>query len=252
VTRSAIYEGRVVHRRRSPRERSFSYRVFLMYLDLDELPRLFEGRWLWSYERANVAGFRRADYLGDPSVPLRDAVLTRVEGALGFRPTGPVRMLGHVRQFGYVFNPVVFYYCFAADGEELEAVVAEITNTPWGERHAYVLDARSGARSFRLRKEFHVSPFFGMDHEYRWRFSLPAAQLSVHMRNHAAGERVFDADLLLERRELSGPALAGVLARHPCMSALVSLAIYWQALRLWLARTPFFPHPSKAQPTTPS
>jgi len=257
VSASALYEGEVRHRRLAPRPHAFRQRLFLMYLDLDELATVFAGRWLWSVGRPNLIWFRRADYLGPAERPLKEAVLDRVEAALGRRPGGPVRMLTHLRTLGYVFNPVTFYYAFEAE-DRLAAVVAEITNTPWGERHAYVLDA-AGRAPDELRwtfpKDFHVSPFFGLDHEYEWRFAAPGARLEVHMTNRRAGERVFDVELACERRELSGARLAGVLLRYPLLTARVHLAIYFQALLLWLKRTPFHVHPAKRAPlgdATPS
>lgn len=249
MMQSAVYEGHVQHSRRGPRPHRFRYGLYLLYLDLGELEEVFRGRLLWSCERPNLMSFRRRDYLGGerPEVPLDEAVRDRVEAELGFRPAGPVRLLTQVRSLGYVFNPVSFYYCFGADGRTLEALVAEITNTPWKERHAYVLDARSGAgtREWTFDKVFHVSPFFDMDHVYQWRFSEPGERLSVHMQNRARGATVFEAGLELQRHPLSGARLARVLARHPLMSMRVAFAIYWQALRLWLKRTPFFTHPSK-------
>ncbi|MEM7517415.1 MAG: DUF1365 domain-containing protein, partial [Planctomycetota bacterium] len=191
---SAIYRGRVTHVRSTPRPHRFSYRTTFLYLDLAELPHLFEGRLLWSFERRNLANFRRADYLGPTDVPLEQAVRDRVEKETGQRPTGPIRLLTRVRRFGWVFNPVSFYYCFDATGEALEAVVAEITNTPWNERHAYVLQAESPdaeleqsarsveGRDFVFDKAFHVSPFFGMDQSYSWRLSRPEEKIGVWMR----------------------------------------------------------------------
>ena len=247
---SAIYRGTVHHRRFEPTEHRFSYRLFLLYLDLDELDRVFAGRWLWSIERPNLASFRRADYLGDPDRPLRDAVLDRVAASGAARPAGPVRMLTHVRYFGYCFNPVTFYYCFDATGSTVEAVVAEITNTPWGERHAYVVARQpgddGGVLEAEFQKDFHVSPFFGMDHVYRWRFTEPGASLGVAMENRRLDRRVFDATLGLRRQPLTGRALAGALVRHPFMTGKVIAAIYWQALRLKLKRVPVHPHPRSA------
>ena len=143
---SAVYEGQVTHRRHLPRPHAFGYRVAQLYLDLDEIERVFAGRWLWSANRRNLAEWRRADYLGAPSRPLKEAVLDRVEQAGGGRPQGAVRMLCHPRYAGYVFNPVTFYYCHGGDGS-LHSLVAEVSNTPWGERHAYVLPvADAGCR----------------------------------------------------------------------------------------------------------
>lgn len=246
---SALYVGQLRHRRHTPRPHAFAYRLFMLYLDLDELPSLFTGRWLWRYERRGVAAFHRADYLGDPRQPLREAVLDRVEAHCGRRPRGPIRMLTHLRYLGYAFNPVTFYYCWDAYPGRPAAIVAEITNTPWNERHAYVLpvaaDPHAGASlRFRFGKAFHVSPFMPMDQDYDWRFTVPGPRLAVHMRNWRAGAPVFEATLALERRPLSTANLTRALARFPAMTAAVSGAIYWQALRLWWKRLPFHPHPA--------
>jgi DUF1365 family protein len=139
MTESAIYQGTLTHVRRSNPPHSFRYGIYMLYLDLDELPALSLAPVL-GVERPGICSFRRADYLGPSERPLKDAVLDHVERALGERPDGPVRLLTHVRTLGRAFNPVSFYYCFATNGE-LRAVVAEITNTPWGERHAYVVRA---------------------------------------------------------------------------------------------------------------
>ena len=136
---SCIYRGWVRHRRRTPVEHAFSYRMAMLYLDLAELPEVLDGRLLWSARRPSLAWFRRADYLGDTARPLDHEVRDLVEQRTGARPVGPIRLLTHLRYFGYVMNPVSFYYCFDAAGERVETVVAEITNTPWKERHSYVI-----------------------------------------------------------------------------------------------------------------
>jgi DUF1365 family protein len=220
----------------------------MLYLDLDELPALLARPWLRRWAQAGVIGFRRADYLGEPHQPLADAVRQAVADRTGERPRGPIRMLTHLRQFGYSFNPVTFYYCFDA-ADRLDAVVAEVTNTPWGERHAYVLEAARNLGSpdkqhYRFGKTFHVSPFMDMQCDYDWRVTNPGSSLVVHMENHTAAGRLFDATLSLRRRELSSAALARTLVAHPFMTARVSGAIYLQAARLWLKRTPFVPHPT--------
>jgi DUF1365 family protein len=239
----------VRHRRLRPVGHEFRYSMFMMYVDLDELPELFDGRWLWSARRFAPAWFRRADYLGDPAVPLPEAVRDTVRQALGKAPAGPIRLLTHLRYFGYIMNPVSFYYCFGRDDKRVEVIVAEITNTPWRERHAYVLDASTasepGAERFAFRKAFHVSPFMDMEMDYVWRLTTPGSRVAVHMENFDVSGKLFDATMVLRREPLTGAALAGALARYPLMTAQVAAGIYWQALRLRLRGTPFFIHPRK-------
>jgi DUF1365 family protein len=251
---SAVYTGEVRHRRFAPVRNEFRYRLFLLYLDLAELPGLFDPYLLWSAKGPNVAWFRREDYLGDPSTPLDRAVRDLVEERLGIRPAGPVRLLTHLRYFGYLQNPVSFYYCYDREGKRVEAIVAEITNTPWGERHAYVFGDRGNEsvnpswRRYRFRKSFHVSPFLDMGIDYDWRFREPGGALSVFMIAFEKGERIFDAGLSLRKKPLTSRTLAAALASHSFMSGKVVAGIYWQALRLWLKRVPRFAHPSKRTP----
>lgn len=252
---SCLYVGSVRHRRFGTPSHEFNSRLFLAYLDLDELPEAFNGRWLWSHERRNVASFHRADFLGDPDLPLADAVRSLVRERTGRTPEGPIRLLTSLRYWGLSFNPVSFYYCYDAAGEQVESIVAEITNTPWGERHAYVLSREIGLEEgglvrHRFAKAFHVSPFIDMDVIHDWRFSEPGSRLSVQMENHASGARSFDATLLMERRPWMSPQLARCLASHPFMSGKVLAGIYWQALRLRLKGAPFFPHPKHRTATT--
>lgn len=254
---SAIYEGTVRHRRRAPMRHEFTYRLFMMYLDLAELPTLFAGRWFWSARRAAPARFLRRDYLGAATTPLDIAVRDRVEASIGRRPAGPIRMLTHLRYFGYCFNPVTFYYCFAPEGERLDAVAAEITNTPWGERHTYVFDAetasapsRSGTSlRFQFPKAFHISPFMDMALRYDWRISTPGRRLATHFESFEGPTSLFDATMVLNRREITGPALARAILRYPWMTAQVVGGIYWQALRLRLKKAPFHSHPQHPQPS---
>lgn len=250
---SALYEGTVRHRRHAPRTHAFSYRMFQPYLDLGELDEVFAERWLWSVERGNVASFRRRDFHGDRDTPLDASVRDAVQAQLGRRPDGPIRLLAHLRYFGHVFNPVAIYYGYRADGTTLDWIFAEITNTPWNERHGYVLpvadaDQAHGMLRWDFDKAFHVSPFLPMERRYGWRFNAPGEVLRVHMDVFDGTRREFDATLTLQRRPLDGPNLARALVQYPAMSTKVVAAIYWQALRLWLKRVPLQPHPKLRQP----
>ena len=244
-TASAIYEGRVAHRRYEPVAHSFSYRVFMPFLDLDELPGLLDDVPLWSARRRAPARFRRSDYLGDPRVPLADAARDLVAERTGSRPEGPVRLLANPRYWGVGFNPVSFYFLSGGDpAAGVEAMIAEVTNTPWGERRSYVLESGPGGLRGEFAKRLHVSPFMPMEQRYEWTASEPGERLSVSIRNHDEhGERVFEASLALQRRELTPAALRGLLFRYPPMTISTMARIYWNAIKLKAKGAPYFSPP---------
>lgn len=248
--KSCLYEGTIRHRRFRPVQNAFQYRLYLMYLDLDELPQVFDMHPFYSSDRLNIATFRRRDHLGNPAVPLKQAVHELLRTATAERASGPVRILTHLRYFGYCFNPASFYYCYNSDDTALENIVVEIHNTPWGEEFPYVL--RQGLnehpsadwRRYRFGKEFHVSPFMDMNLKYDWRFRVPGEALTVHMLlADGADNRLFDASLSLEKKTISRKELTRVLIAYPLMTVKVTTMIYWQALRLMLKGAPFFQHP---------
>jgi DUF1365 family protein len=251
MTKSCIYEGTIRHRRFRPRSNRFQYRVFFMFLDLGELPTLFDIHPLWSYEKVNLAYFRRRDHFGNPSVPLDITVRNLVEEHLGHRPDGPIRLLTHLRYFGHCFNPASFYYCYDKEDSQVDAIIIEIHNTPWGEHFCYVLDPEENEhplkdwRRHQAGKAFHVSPFIDMDIRYDWRFRLPGETIRVHMIDYQKDLKLFDATLALQRRTLNRRALSRVLIKYPAMTVKVVTLIYWQALRLILKKTPVFTHPKK-------
>lgn len=236
---------------------SLRYRLFLVYVDLAELPALFGRRGIWSTRWPALAWFRRADYLGAAAEPLEQAVRRLVRERLGWSPSGPIRLLTSFRYAGFRMNPVSFYYCFDESGEQLETLIAEVTNTPWDERHHYVLDLREAARgdlaarwSARNDKEFHVSPFFDLAMEYYWRVTVPREKLLVHIENHAADGKPFDATLLARRQPLTRWNLARVLLQYPLLTMKVAAGIYWHALQLWWKGVPYVPHPGPVKSTS--
>ncbi|MGC4083330.1 MAG: DUF1365 domain-containing protein [Vicinamibacterales bacterium] len=246
--KSCLYVGHIAHRRFMPRPHRFRYRLYMNFIDLAELPTLFDRFWLWSARRPALAWFRRGDFHGRASQPLDEAIRDRVAAETGQRPTGPVRLLTHLRYAGYSFNPVSFYFVYDAEGERVEHIVAEITNTPWKERHCYVLPVpATGEWHWHFQKQFHVSPFLPMDMEYDWRFSSPGESLAVHMQNWRDGRKVFDATLALSRRPMRSSTLARALLAVPLASVQVIAQIHWQALRLWLKRVPVQTHPDELQ-----
>ena len=243
--KSRIYQGVLRHRRVSPRQHEFSYQVAMVYLCLDEATELLETQRFWSASGRALAEFRRSDYLGDPSMPLQDEVRRRIYEETGALQTGPIYLLANLRYFGYVMNPIACYYCFNEDETRLEYVVADVNNTPWDERHSYVLAGpETGAwLKTAFDKEFHVSPFNPMGMRYNWRSNTPSKRLVLHMENTAEGEKVFDATLSLSAQPMTATNMHKMLIRYPLMTAKVALAIYWQALRLYLKGVPVYSHP---------
>ncbi|MHB8902790.1 MAG: DUF1365 domain-containing protein [Thermoguttaceae bacterium] len=282
---SCIYEGRVVHARHGAVEHRFGYSLFMMYLDLDELPELIARHAVLSRAPFAPASFRREDHLDDAAMPLADAVRSRVESETGRRPTGPIRLLTQLRYWGYYFSPLNLFYCFDPSGEHLEAIVAEVSNTPWGERHCYVLctanlehrevsrkdpgagylnssgsspraaalppQAPDARLRFRHPKAFHVSPFMGMDAEYLWNLNLPGDRLKVSIESRRGDRAVFRAAMSLARREITGRHLSLTLLSYPAMTVKIIAAIYFEALRLWWKQCPYHPHPPKSEKPRP-
>jgi hypothetical protein len=244
---SCIYVGEVRHARYRPKENRFRTSVFFLYLDLAELDTVFNGRWLWSTKGFDLAYLRRKDHFGDPLLTIDEAVRVLVQQKTGKRPAGPVRMMTHLRYLGHNFNPATFYYCYDAAGSRVETIVVEVHNTPWGEVHCYVVDERDnmGSREqkrFRLKKDFTVSPFMPMDLEYEWNLTEPGGTVSVHMADFDKEGKIFEAELAVERREITGASLARMLLKYPMVTVKVIAGIYWQAFRLWRKGVTFYGH----------
>jgi DUF1365 family protein len=241
---SALYVGRVRHRRSGDVGHAFSYPTWHALLDVDELPGLDRRLRWFSHNRFNLTGFDDRDHMR----PERRPVRTKVEAFLRARgrpPTGgPIRLLTQLRVLGTAFTPVAFFFCHRPDGR-LEHVIAEVNNT-FGETHCYLLEAAEGRRvvAEEQDKTFHVSPFQPVAGRYRFRITEPGPRLTVHIDVLRDGRRPFDATLTATRRPLDDRTLVRTVVRHPHVAARTLGAIHWQALRLWLKRAPFFPKPT--------
>jgi uncharacterized protein len=255
---SAIYTGTVRHRRFSPKQHAFEYDVFMMYLDTGEIEQVFSLSKFWSLKKFAPVQFKRSDFhvdnknIGENNLPYIDeSVRNTIESATGARPTGPIRMLVNLRYWGVNMNPISTYYCFDNSGENVIAILAEVHNTPWNERHAYVLtgDDFSKKQHIHFAKEFHVSPFNPIAMEYRWHSTTPNHILALHLENWEGDDKVMDATMTLRREPISARAMNKILIQFPCMTVKVISAIYWQAIKLWWKGVPIFNHPQSEECT---
>lgn len=252
---SCIYEGIVSHCRHRPVEHRFQYRLFMVYLDLAEVPELVgRGRLISAGKRA-ARSFLRSDHLPGGGRSLDEEVRQLIRDRTGLAARGPIRLLTQLRYFGLYFSPLNLFFAYDESDQQLEFVVAEVSNTPWNQRHYYVLWSGNQSRSaeqlgFQHPKEFHVSPFMDMQLDYAWRLSVPGDRLSVRLETLENGEQLFYAGMQLQRRELSRATLRRMSFRYPVMTAQIVSAIYYEALKLWWKKCPFYPHPEKRRPTT--
>jgi DUF1365 family protein len=254
-------EGTIRHRRKTPVSHEFSYHTGMLALDLREWDTVTRISPLFSLERFNWLSLHREDYLERGTGDLLNTVSRHVEDATGWRPDGAVQLIAHPRYFGYVFNPVSFYFCYdkgdlPAEGAVPRVILAQITNTPWKDRHIYCLEPRrpqtekSSSQSWRserfeFSKRFHVSPYNPMNQHYRWTFSFRGPELRVHMNVLQDDHKQFDATLVVHRTALDRKSLHKSLRRFPLEAFKVTGGIYWHALKLKLKGARFFTHPDK-------
>ncbi len=240
-----IYTGKVQHRRFLPILHHFSYDVFMFFFDLNNITETFEEIRSISVEKFNHYSFYRKNYLSDPTLPLDQCVRRSIEDKYNVYPKGKIYILTQLSCLGYCFNPISLYFIYNDDQTELDYLIAEVTNTPWGERHNYVLGnpekPKSNIYHYQFEKELHVSPFLGMKYLYNFTLNLGEEKIIVHMENHANSKKHFDATLSL-RANMSTPP-DKLLRQYPLMSYKVVTAIYWQAFKLWMKGATFHPHP---------
>ena len=251
INKSYIYKGTIRHRRFTPFDHFFTYPLFMTYIDLNSIEYSLRKSWLWNINKPALISFMRRDYHGESKMSLDKSVRKTVFEKIGYKVKGPIRLLTNLRYLGYCFNPVSFYYCFDEEDLNVDVIMAEVTNTPWDERHSYIISERDKDGKFGnlvadLEKKLHVSPFWGMDHKYEWFFTQPNENLLVNMKNFKDGNKVFDATLKMKRLPFTLMGLLKQVLRFPLITMVVVFRIHWQAFKLWVRKAPFFIHPDKA------
>ncbi len=246
ILNSALYEGVVWHRRYGDKPNEFTYNVFMVYLDLQELDQVFARSRFWSHQGPAMARLKRSDYIGDSDETIYHSVCDYIRQQTGQQYCGRVRLLTNLRYFGYCINPISNYYCFDAQGEKLLYVIAAVTNTPWKRTHYYLhqVQSENDDLNINFNKQHHVSPFMAMDMIYQWQSNAPAEKLSVSIQNYQQQKKIFEASLSLHRKPMTSRNMRKVLVRFPLMTVKVGMAIYWQALKLWLKGVRFHPYPT--------
>jgi DUF1365 family protein len=245
---SSIYTGIVAHHRQAVAEHRFQYGIGYCWIDLDEylieapLRKLLDGRGRpWS--------FRAADHGGGQATVTELLEWVRVRAReYGVQADGPVRLLTQLRNWGLAFSPLNVFYLYNRD-DQLKGIIGEVTNTPWGDRHWYVLPATPadeipGRYAVSHTKQFHVSPFWDMNLQYDWSLTAPGPQLELWLNCLRGADRVFRAGMKLRRQ----PLTAGALWRLSLTNHRVLAGIYYQALRLWWKQCPVYNHPRNVDP----
>ncbi len=255
--------GNIRHHRYLPKPHQFDYSMYWSLLDLDLLSANCRKFKFFSKERWNIFSFRQKDFFNYENLSNKQSIQNLILNKTGRQFEGKVLLLSHLRFLGFNFNSVSFYFCINEQGE-LEHILSEITNTPWGERHPYLLSCdnsseRGDCYIFNFNKEFHISPFVSMEMDYQWLFKIQNDQLRIHMKvikkssaeNHDLASakqksKVIDVTFTGKHIPLSQNNLNSMILRHPFQPLKMVWRIYWQALKLWLKKTPFYLHPKYA------
>lgn len=247
VMENSIYEGFISHRRFLPKLHQFTYKIFMFCFDIDNIPGAFKDTRWFSLERFNWFSFKRKNHLGPVTEPLSQSVRDYIHAKTGKTVTGKIYLLTHLATMGYCFNPISLYMVLKPDSDELDMLLTEVTNTPWAERHVYVLDSPAAIKKniyqYIFNKSLHVSPFMEMNHEYHLNFKIDQNQLILHMDSYQNREHIFDASLSLTSQSLNKTNVHKIMRRYPFITYKVTAAIYWEALKLFIKRVPFYAHP---------
>lgn len=243
----ALYTGAVEHRRRIPKAHGFSYSLHMWFFNLDHLGEVpqFPPWFALGEDRWAINRFCRRDYLGDPTIPLAESVRRRMAELTGEAVSGEVCGLFHLRTLGLYFSPVNFYYGYDQDGN-LSHFLAEVSNTPWNQRHHYAYRLSQAPYRMEQSKRFHVSPFNPLSQHYRWSIEAPEERLAVTIEINDQRGEIFAARLSLRRQPLNRATLLPALAKKPVMTALIVGGIYFQALKIYLKGIPYIPYRKEA------
>jgi uncharacterized protein len=244
---SLIFTGIVRHRRFTPKRHQFSYKLFMFCFDIGDLPNSFKQIKNVSIEAFNWFSFRRKNYMSHPDTPLDEYARQLVASKFNTYPKGKIYLLTNLSCLGYCFNPISLYFIFDETNQQLDYLIIEVTNTPWGEKHNYVLSSLARSKNdvydFKFQKELHVSPFMAMNYNYQFNLKLNRQKIIVHMENHIDGKKDFDATLILKAAAQNASSFKKILRHFPLITYKVAAAIYWQALKLWMKGVPFHTHP---------
>lgn len=248
-----IFTGKVRHRRLTPKKHYFSYKLFMFCFDIGDLSNAFKSIKQISIEQFNWFSFHRKNYLSQPEMTLDEYARQLVVEKFNHYPKGKIYLLTHLSCLGYCFNPISLYFILDETNQQLDYLILEVTNTPWGEKHNYVLESLEKPKNevyrYQFQKELHVSPFMAMHYEYHVNLKLSKQKITVHMENHMDGKKDFDATLMLTASAQKATSLTKVFRKFPLITYKVAAAIYWQALKLWLRGVPFHCHPKTNQRT---
>lgn len=241
---SAIYSGKLSHSRLLPRKHQFFYNIFLLWLDLDELDDLDETVKGFAYNRWSWVQFNNRDYLGKNSLKVKYKALETFSELAGKPMTGKVFFMGQPRILGLYFSPVNFYF-LQQDGE-FTHMLAEVSNTPWNERHCYLVDMKHQANT---DKAFFVSPFNPMDMQYHWSIPEPGEnKFDLGIDCYGSDEAChLRTRLVLDKAPLNSEHLRQRLQKIPSMTLKTLAGIYWEAVKLILKKVPYYRHPSSVK-----